>query len=97
MCQSELRWVVWWAKTENYFIFSIPEDTQLTLKLVFGCLHWDIFEVFFAFVLVSLSLIQGLRVKGTLSIKILVLCHPELEFCGLRKAKRNSKPKILYK
>ena len=45
----------------------------------------------FAFVLVSISLVQGWRVKGMLSIKILVLCPPELEFCGLRKANKNPK------
>ena len=50
---------------------------------------------YFAFVLVSISLIQGRRVKGTLSIKILVLCLPELEFCVLRKAKKILKPKTL--
>ena len=44
----------------------------------------------FAYVLVSISLIQGWRVKGTLSIKIIVLWPPELEFCGLRKTKQTS-------
>ena len=50
----------------------------------------------FSFVLVYISLIHRWRVKGTLSIKLLVLCPPELEFCGLRKTKKILKPKIIY-
>ena len=48
----------------------------------------------FAFVLVSIIPIQGWRVEGTLSIKILVLWNPELEFCGMRRKKNNNKTKI---
>ena len=45
----------------------------------------------FAFVLVFISIIKGLRVKGTLSIKILVLLRPELEFRRLLKKNKNPK------
>ena len=45
----------------------------------------------FAFVLVSISIIKRWRVKGTLSIKILVLWPPELKFCCLKKKIQNLK------
>ena len=38
-------------------------------------------------VLVYFSLIKEWRVKGSLTIKVLVLWPPELELCILRKAK----------
>ena len=44
----------------------------------------------FAFVLLSIDLIQGWRVKGMFSIKVLVLGPPELEFCGLLKLKKKN-------
>ena len=46
------------AKTEENKLlpFFIREDTKLTEKLFFGSLHWD---CTFAFVLVSISQIQG--------------------------------------
>ena len=72
--------------------FSIPEDTKLTSKLF---LYWMLTLGYicysFVCVLVSVSLIQGWRVKGMFSIKILVLCPRELKFCGLWKAKKNPK------
>ena len=33
------------AKTEKLLPFSVLGDKKLTLKLFFGCLHWDIFVV----------------------------------------------------
>ena len=82
---------------KNYYPFFILEDTKITSKLFFECFHWDILVVPFAFVLVSISLIQGWRVKGTLSIKKNTrVVSPEVEFCDLRNAKKVLKPKILY-
>ena len=37
-----------------------------------------------------ISVIHGWRVKDTLSIKILILCPPELEFCVLQKEEKKS-------
>ena len=47
---------------------------------------------YFAFVLVSISLVQGWRVQVTFSIKIIVFWPPKLEFCSLRKTKQNLEP-----
>ena len=76
--------------------FFIPEDANLTSKLLFWMLTLGHICCSFAFLLVSISLIQGWIVEGTLSIKILVLCPRELEFCVLRKAKKILKHKILH-
>ena len=46
--------------------------------------------------LLCFSLTNGWREKGTLSIKILVLSFPELEFCHSRKPKKNSKLKVIH-
>ena len=69
---------------------------KTNFKVFSGCLHWNIFFCSFAFVLAYTILVNGWRVKGTLSIKVLVLCPPELDFCVLRKTKKILKPKILY-
>ena len=68
-----------WGKNRRKKLlpFSIPEDKKLTSKLFFVCLHWDICVV----------LLHLWRVKSMSSIKILVLCPPDLELCVLRKAK----------
>ena len=75
------------AKTEekkNLPFFHFGGD-KTKLNALFWSLHLDIF--FFAFLVVSVSLIQGCKVKGTLSIKILVFSPLELEFRCLRKTK----------
>ena len=77
------------TQTEKLLPFSIPEDTKLTSKFFFCMLTLGHICCSFAFVLVSISLIHGCRVKGTLSIKMLVWCPPELEFCVLRIAKKS--------
>ena len=75
-------------KTSTFFHSGGPETN---FNAIFWMLTLGHICCSFSFVLVSISLIQGWRVKGMLSIKILVLCPPELEFCGLRKAKKNPK------
>ena len=80
-----------WAKTEKLLPFFHSGGHKTNFNALFWMLTLGQICCSFAFVLVSISLIQGRRVKGTLSIKILVLCPPELEFCVLRKAKKNPK------
>ena len=75
-------------KKKNYYLFPFR---RTYFKALFWMLTLGHIFCSFAFVLVSISLIQGWKVKGVLSIKILNLCPPELEFCGLRKAKKNPK------
>ena len=79
------------GKNRKTTTFFNPEDTK-KFKALFWVLTLGQICCSFAFVLVSFSLIQGWRVKGTLSIKILVLCPPDLEFCVLRTAKKILNP-----
>ena len=79
------------AKTEKLLPFFHSGGHKTNFKALFWMLTLEHIFSFFAFALVYISLIHGWRVKGTLSIKILVLCPPELEFCVLRKTKKNPK------
>ena len=69
-----------WAKTEKLLPFFHSGGHKTNFKALFWMLTLGHIFCSFAFVLVYISLIHGWRVKGTLSIKILVLCPPELEF-----------------
>ena len=75
------------GKTENILPLFHSGDNKTNFNDHFWMLTPGHIFCYIAFVLVSVSLIQGWRVKGTLSIKLLVLSPPELEFCRLRKTK----------
>ena len=100
ICRGSSFLVLFWLKVGQkqkrkkiYLFFHFGGD-KTNLNALFWSLHLDIF--FFAFLLVSVSLIQGCKVKGTLSIKILVLSPLELEFRCLWKTKKIPKLRILY-
>ena len=84
--------IVSWAETEKLLPFSILKATKLT-SMLFLYAYTALGHIccYFARELVSIGIIKGWRVKVTLSIKILVLLPPELEFCGLRKIKQYPK------
>ena len=100
ICRRSSFPVLFWLKVlekqkkKMLGFFFISEATKLTSMLFFGAYNSTYF--LFAFLLVSVSLIQGCKVKHTLSIKILVLLPPKLEFCCLRKTKKILQLRILY-
>ena len=75
--------------------FFIPEVTKLTLMLFLRELTGPFFGSF-SVVLLCNSPTNRLRVKGSLSIQILVLLLPELELCNFRKHDKFPKIKMLY-
>ena len=79
----------------HYYHYILPffhsRGHKTNAKALFWMLTLGHICCSFEFVLVSISLIQGWRVKGMLSMKVLVLCPPEFELCGLQKAKKNPK------
>ena len=74
----------------NFFLFSIPDAAKLTSMHLFWILALCHICSYFAFVLLYVSLVKGWSLKSTLSMKILDMWHPELEFCSIRKKKKIS-------
>ena len=64
-------------KQKNFYFFFHSGGHKTNFKALFFKLTLGHFVCSFVFVLVYISLIHGWRVKGTLSIKILILCPPE--------------------
>ena len=61
---------------------------KTNINALFWMLTLGHISCYFAFLFLSFIIIQGWRVKYTLSIKILVLLSPALEFFGCQKRRR---------
>ena len=76
-------------RTFTFFVHSGRHKTNFIA--LFCMLKRGYIFCSFAFVLVSIGLIQGGTLKDPLLIKILVLWPLELEFCGLWKRRKKSR------